>query len=349
MMLNELLEGTGIYKDGSITGSTISTAIRLSRNLKGFPFPQNLTSEDAVKVNNLIEKALDKAGGMEFEAYAVPALSETERKILSERGIDIPGNEEARKKSKLFVGENGDVIVLTNGEDHMTIYGITGGSEAVELWREISRLDDDLSRMLTYAYDDEFGYLTASPGLTGTGLKISETVFLPGIDSHEELGSLRDRLARSGYTIRSLMTETDTWCPVFLIENTASMGMKEEILANRLEEAMKQVEYAEEKCWEILMKERESDIRDEVWRSIGTMKYARKIDYAEALACVAWLRIGMKSHILADLDKSLFYNLWRLVSPAYVSWKTEKEEMNEEEINTWRAVLLREAFRDIAL
>jgi protein arginine kinase len=350
MTLNEWMEGQ-TEKAGSMTGSAVRLALQLSRNLSGIPFARRMTQADRNKVNDQVAaavEAVNKDGTWHFDSCALSGLSETERQVLSDRGLHMPEGE-ALPASRFYYSDDGTFAIVTNGEDHVMLYAFCRDGEAVSLWRRLSRLDDALNGTLNYAYDKEFGYLTTSPGLTGTGLKIAETVFLPGVYTARQIRPLERRLSASGYTIRAMAGRDNSWCPLFMVGNASSMGTGEEILCNRLEEVMKNVEFAEEKYWKDIWDRDEAAIRDQVWRSIGTLKYARRLNAAETITCLSWLRTGIRQKIISGIDRKVFEQLWSLASSAFVAWKVKKDELSPEETDTWRSVLIRDVLKDILI
>ena len=93
------------------------------------------------------------------------------------------------------------MAILTNGDDHFTAWALSHDGNLTETWEKLSKLDDFFSQYIPFAFDHEFGYLTASPLMAGTGLSVRETVFIPGISQLLE--------AKSGIHIR-LVTGKET-------------------------------------------------------------------------------------------------------------------------------------------
>jgi hypothetical protein len=56
--------------------------------------------------------------------------------------------------------------------------------------REAERIDQELGAELPYAWHKEFGFLTACPTNTGTGMRASVLIHLPGLVLTQEIGKV---------------------------------------------------------------------------------------------------------------------------------------------------------------
>ena len=325
--------------------SMVSSTIKLSRNVKDIPFHKNVSIQEQKTINKLVDESIslwNKENDNTFLVCPLTTLTNGDIQALREYGIDIP-NIEHRESQKLYLSKDRLLVILTNGIEHITLWGISFEADITQIWDKLSRLDTWLAQKISFAFDNEFGYLTASPLIAGTGMEIRATVFLPGITNVNQMDNLSGKLARSGYKISKLRNH------FYFIENSFSMGLKEETFCNRLEEVQKNIEYIEEKAWNSFYDINQQQIKDKIWRSLGIFSYARSLNYEETLECIAWLYIGMRFNILPIKDRLLFYKLLRLAGPFYVEKKIHKEEMSENDINTWRAVLIRDVIKEMSL
>ena len=66
---------------GKESDIVLSTRIRFARNLKGIPYPKKMTAEDAKKVINLVEAALEEMN-YTFTKYDMLSLDANEKEKL---------------------------------------------------------------------------------------------------------------------------------------------------------------------------------------------------------------------------------------------------------------------------
>ncbi|WP_406613981.1 hypothetical protein [Candidatus Caldatribacterium sp.] len=154
------------------------TKIVLARNLSGLPFPSSrffrpvFAEEVKTKVTEVITRE-----GREWK------FASEER---SDGALLFLRQEKHRK-----------IGVLVNGEDHLRIFLERMSSLCRADFESVQRLDRFLERFLDYAFDPQWGYLTASSQWMGTGLRIFLWLHLPALSfvygEHQLLQWFRER------------------------------------------------------------------------------------------------------------------------------------------------------------
>lgn len=317
------------------TGSLLSLRLTLARDLAGCAFPHRADAKAKRETAEKLAAAIAGTGEA-FVSVRASTLTENERELLEEKlGITVPGGEGS--EAVLYTNADASLAILVNGEDHLTILAMQEGSAAAALWRKASFLESRIGHAVSFAFDKEFGYLTASPASVGTGLHMTASLFLPGITLGRAAGQLSEKAARSGFTLRRL---GEGKAYRYELSNASTLGFSEETIAGRMTQLLSDIEKAETALWEKIYKANESAWKDAVWRALGTLKYARLIDETEAMEAAAKLRIGLEEGIFPESSK-LYEMLSTAAGAAYVKEKTHKEDMSGEEEKLWRAALLR--------
>lgn len=324
------------------TGSLLSLRLTLARDLAGCAFPHRADAKAKREAAEKLAAAIAGTGEA-FDAVRTGTLTENERELLEEKlGITVGGGE---GETVLYTNADASLAVLVNGEDHLTILAMQEGSAAAALWRKASFLESRIGRAVSFAFDKEFGYLTASPASVGTGLHMTASLFLPGITLGRAAGQLSEKAARAGFTIR-LLGEENAYR--YELSNASTLGLSEETIAGRMTQLLSDIEKAEAALWEKIYKANESAWKDAVWRALGTLKYARLIDETEAMGAAAKLRIGFRQGIFPKTE-GLYEKLSSAAGAAYVKETTHKEDISGEEEKLWRAVVLRSLITEAGL
>ena len=68
----------------------------------------------------------------------------------------------------------------------------------------------DMEKRLSFAKSDRLGYLTACPTNTGTGMRASAMLHVPGLIRAGVIKRLADRLTKAGYALRGEMCIRDS-------------------------------------------------------------------------------------------------------------------------------------------
>jgi len=117
--------------------------------------------------------------------------------------------EHAQKSdSKAVIVDDDEVVsVMINEEDHIRAQVMQSGFNLTEGWSIINKLDDALSKELTYAFSPEWGYLTACPTNVGTGIRGSVMLHLPALVMTRQINQVLAAIAKLSFTTRGLYGE----------------------------------------------------------------------------------------------------------------------------------------------
>jgi len=111
----------------------------------------------------------------------VAELNLLDRQLLVERQLisrELANSEGARS---VAIDKPEQLSLMVNEEDHMRLQVIKSGFDLDGAWELINHLDDEIESKVTYAYNQQLGYLTACPTNVGTGMRVSVLVHLPAL------------------------------------------------------------------------------------------------------------------------------------------------------------------------
>lgn len=343
---NELPRWARITKDDPV----IFTRISLLRNIKSTRFPAALPDEEKKEAAGKLDEAvryLNDHGLGTFFPYSMESLNEQEKEILSEKGFLPDGAASLDGNSRLYLNEDGSLAIRTNVHDHLAFLGFSGGNTVYSLWKRTARLAEEASDILDYAFDREFGYLTASPQFTGSGMKIVSFLFLTGFSLHDRIGSLSEFLELRGFHLSPAAGKADSRYPFYLLENTKSLGIREGDYVSELDKILQEITSEEKKLWKDTFESSEDDLKDRVFRALGIMKYARRMSRKEALYLAGLIRMGINADMIPDEDGLTFYRLYSLVPDSQVAEITRSSREDEGNLEKWRSALLRDVLKDL--
>ena len=114
------------YDDTGFQGDIVlSTRVRLARNLKGIPFPNKMSDDDAKKVVELVSGALENMN-YGFTRLDLNAMSKTEKQKLVEKRYISPDLAKQTKPCAVFISDDESVSIMVNEEEHIKLTGKTG-------------------------------------------------------------------------------------------------------------------------------------------------------------------------------------------------------------------------------
>lgn len=349
MALAEILKNPPpwLSGEGPAADVVLSTRVRLARNLTDVPFPTRMDGEAAQAVIARVERGVAELGD-DLGPAALHRLREVPpllRQALVEKHLISPRLAQAADRAALVLRADEGASVMVNEEDHLRLQGLAPGLGLEGVWDRVNRLDDALERHLDYAFSPRLGYLTACPTNTGTGMRASVMMHLPGLVMAKQDQPLFGALAKVGIAVRGLYGEgTAAHGNVFQLSNQVTLGQSErEILVN-LQGVCQQVIDRERKVRGQLHRARRVELEDRVWRAYGILGTARVMSTREAMGLLSDLRLGVELGILPRVEGRVLNELQVQVSPAMLQ-VIEGRELDPAERDVRRAELIRRRLR----
>jgi len=337
------MEGSGANGD-----IVISSRIRLARNLKGIPFPQQLGEEDASAVKKMVKNAVAAEVIKDFPTVDFTSLTELDmmqKQILVEKHLISPNLLEHARYGAVALDQDEAVSIMVNEEDHLRIQCLLPALQLNEAWRTADKVDNGLEKTLDYAFDENFGYVTACPTNVGTGMRASVMLHLPGLVTTKRAGKFFSALSQVGLVVRGLYGEgTEALGNLFQISNQISMGRTEEEIINNLSGITQKIVDQERETRQLLKDELGISLEDRVWRAYGTLRYARVMSAEKALSLLSQVRLGIDLGLIDGLDPRILTELMVMLQPGCLQ-RIMALEMDEDMRDIYRARLLRERIK----
>src|SRR5207248_8270883 len=127
------------------------------------------------------------------------------------------------------VGPKETVSLMINEEDHLRLQVMRSGFALDEAWQDIDRVDDMLEQRVSYAFSEQFGYLTACPTNVGTGLRASVMMHLPALGMTKQIEKVFRALQKINLVVRGLYGEGSRASgDYFQISNQVTLGKSEQ-------------------------------------------------------------------------------------------------------------------------
>ena len=345
-MFHDLLNKFGSSKRGPKSiPVTLSTRIRLARNLKEFSFPGKAEEGERRAVLN---KCLNAISGMdslnECTSLEVDDLSELDRQILVEKHLISPELSQVDEGSGFVLSNDRNCCVMINEEDHLRIQVLLPGLEFEKVWKRADELDSGIESNLDYAYDCELGFLTACPTNLGTGLRASAMMHLPGLVMSKNMDKVINAINQLGIAVRGLFGEgSDASGSIFQISNQQTLGESEYAIIDRLNKTLKNIVRQENFAREKLMQDDGIRLVDKISRAIGVLKSCHLIQSSESMDLLSLVRLASDFDMLPDRFRSLADRMFIEIQPGHVQLAAGKP-IEPAERDRLRAELLRKEF-----
>ena len=338
---------------GPNAGIVLSSRIRLARNLAGFAFPTRAREGERLRVLQQLRDVAPRIEALRSAALVrVDELSLQDRRVLFERhlvsrelaGLDRAGD--VPSATAVFV--TGEMGLMVNEEDHLRLQVFRSGFDVLGALREAESLDRELGAAVPFAAHRDFGFLTACPTNTGTGLRASVLIHLPGLVLTQEIGKVLQGLQHMGLTYRGLYGEgSDVLGNLFQITNQTTLGRSEEELADQLVRVVRRVIEREEEARAVLARDAGYIIEDKLWRAYGALRHARNLPAEESMNLLSGLRLAAGLQLVAGLSVYTLNKLLIFSQSAHLSHAAGRM-LTEGEANLARARYVRQILADEA-
>jgi len=346
--LSELAQSSGEWLRGSGPESDIvmSSRIRLARNLADFPFIHRATETDRVEIENTLRDAILKVHAPTPLHYVdVNALESIDRQFLVERQLISREHAEAEGARGVAIDAQEQMSIMVNEEDHLRMQIMHSGLDLTQAWDEINQLDDQLEQFVTYAFSEQFGYLTACPTNAGTGMRVSVMVHLPALVITRQIEKVFRSLQKINLAVRGLYGEgSQAMGDFYQISNQITLGQTEIELLKKVGDVVPVVIDYERRAREALVKESRDNLHDRISRAYGILRTAQTISSEETMHLLSSVRMGVNLGLIDDLQIPAVNELFIHTQPAHLQ-KLHGTTLDTAARNIERARYLRDHLR----
>lgn len=345
MNLDDLMKQTGQWLKGTGPDSDIvlSSRIRLARNMANIPFSHWAEKKEKEKVLELTKPVILGMPYMKDCLFLkIGELDNLDKQFLLERHLVSREHITTADSKAVAISGNEVISIMINEEDHLRIQVIESGLNLVDVWTLINKIDTELSEYLEFAFSPEWGYLTACPTNTGTGIRASAMLHLPALTITKQINKVLHAIIKVGMAARGFYGEgTEAAGNFFQISNQVTLGHKEEELIGNLEKIIRQVMEHESNARAALLSQQKDALNDRIWRSLGMLKSAYIMTSQEAMEHLSGVRLGVDTGLIKDITRSQLNDLFLTIQPAHLQ-KLEGKTLTAAQRDARRAALIRE-------
>jgi protein arginine kinase len=327
----------------------MSSRVRLARNIKDAAFPGWAKKQERVKVLEHLKPAIEGLPDMKDSfSETMDTLSTLDKQILVERHLISREHAAKSAGSGLVLNRDETLCVMINEEDHLRMQALRPGLQLRQAWNAIDQADSLLEKRLDYAFNPEWGYLTACPTNIGTGIRVSAMLHLPGLVLAEQINPIIQSVNKLGLAVRGLYGEgTEALGNVFQVSNQMTLGESESGIVERLEKVLSQIIEHEENARGSLLEKKPKMVFNHIGRAYGILANAHSISSKETMNLLSLMRLGVDLGLFPGVDRALVDELFILTQPAHLQ-KQHSEKLSAEERDLLRADMVRERLKPVS-
>ena len=338
--IGEWLKGTGPESD-----IVMSSSVRLARNLAHYPFVSRANEQEKTEIEKFLKDRIATVPvGKSLEYIDVGHLEEVDRQFLVERQLISREHADAQGARGVAIDGLEQVSLMVNEEDHLRIQCMHSGLDLKGAWEQINTVDEQIEKVVPYAFHPRWGYLTACPTNVGTGIRVSVMLHLPALVMTRQIEKVFRSLHKIQLAVRGLYGEgSQAMGDFYQISNQTTLGKNEEELIEQVGDVVPVLIDYERRAREFLIRESQQNVHDQVSRAFGILRTAQTISAEETMQLLSRVRMGVLLGLIGDVKISDINVLLVRTQPAHLQ-KLRGEELDTADRNIERARYLRQHF-----
>ena len=328
--------------DGPHRDIVLTSRIRLARNLEDASFPGWARKEDRMALMQQLQPQVEALPEMkDCFSEDLGNLDAIRKQVLVEK--HLISREQAAKAggSAAVINRDQSLSIMINEEDHLRMQSIRSGLDLRAAFAILDRVDTELESVVSYAFDQRLGYLTACPTNLGTGMRASAMLHLPGLVLSEQVNQVISAVNKIGLAVRGLYGEgTEALANLFQVSNQHTLGERETDIIARLERVIEQIISHEQNARRKLIEDQPHKVLDHVGRAYAALRFAHILESKEALTHLSMLRMGADLGMIPAAEAKMIETLLMEIQPAHLQISAQRK-LTAEERDILRAEVLR--------
>jgi len=285
MNLPEWIDGVG-------ADTVLCSRARLARNLSGIPFRGAISPQEG---RRFCERVLDTLRGM-HPAFA-PLADETSEELPDlVEAMRLPGNllDPQDPGPWLALEDSGRGVLALDG-DHLRIWARSSGQSLPEALEMAGSLEILVREVMPVVRDQQFGWITASPMDSGTGLRASLLLHLPALCIAGRTTGFPEAMDAMGHALRGPWGEiSEDDAGLFLLTHKRTLGVSEAEILEGLDRVASIFVREEGNARQSLLQEWGTELGDAVARSASLLGSSQLLSRRELSARVRLLSVGAR-------------------------------------------------------
>ena len=212
----------------------VRSEAKLARNLESYPYSGNLSAAQEAEI---LERALALAQDGRYALLPLQALPPMRRALMAEERL-LPARalRSEDESAAVALDRESGVSVMINGEDHLSFLAVRPGLCPLDVKARVEAAADAFAARYRYAYDAQFGFLAPALADAGTGLRVTATLHLPALEKTGGAEAAVKECAAGHVAWAKLPLGS-----VYLLFNSATIGMTEDEIALSVQAAAKKL------------------------------------------------------------------------------------------------------------
>lgn len=284
----------------------ICSGVQLRRNYGDLPFYGKLSDGQKAELNARAVTALAD-GDMSVEKLSADTPL-TFEDMLASAAFSSAGDFAA--EARIVTEDRPRVRVALGPDDQLSITVVTRGNALKAALEAANGAEELLSQGGSFAFDKNWGYLTAGVVHTGNAASAAYLLHLQGLGRLEKMSDITNELKEKNLEIRPLLTAEGLNAEFYCVVTRENLGKSTSQVFAEAEQAVSELVVRERAAREELIYDDMDRYADDVMRAMGLLLNARLMDYDELIDIYGDVRAGLTGGLLTgnlrELDNFVY-------------------------------------------
>ena len=323
--------------NGNNSDVVMFSQVRLARNLADAPFPVRMSTELKKSITKRLYATIKSSYlANEFDLVSLQDVSRAKAMYYAEKGLISKAFAESKEPVAFLLSKNENVSIMLCEEDHIRINSFATGNDIYSAYEKADKVDDIFIDGQKIAFSEKLGFLTSSPINLGTGLRASFALHLPGLTKKDAMYSLSSMVGKLGLSLREMYPSAAG--DMYILSNQVSLGISEKSALDNLSAICDQI-IKQERAARDMIKD-DPEFEDRIYRTLGMLKMARKLEQKEFFDYMSLVRLGISLGYFDYSYETVGDMIYSLQDATLVD--SAKADLNSSTCAKLRAQLVRE-------
>lgn len=275
----------------------LASTLSVSRNLTKFKFPNKLDKAREDQVISLLFEELKTCPNLSHPSlYRSESIGPIQKEFLLEHFMVTNDFYRAHSGEGFVTDRNGNFLAALNLADHLQLHLLDTQQEIEKSWNELVKIEGHLEKTLDFAFNPRFGFLTADPRSSGTGLVVTLFLHIPAIIHTGELTELLEKEKEEDVEAVGMQGKTTEMIGDILVaRNLCTLGLTEEYILTTMRMWATRAVVAEISIRKKLMEKNNYEhIKNKVTRALGLLTHSYQLELIEAMNALSLVKLGME-------------------------------------------------------
>lgn len=274
----------------------LASVLNISRNLAKFKFPSKLDKSRQNQIISLIHENLKTCKELQNPSlFQAEDLDILEKEYLLEHFLTSDDFYQAHGGEGFIIDETQCFLAVVNLKNHLQLRLIETQQEIEKAWNHLVKIEGHLSRSLDFAFNSQFGFLTANPAHCGTALQVSLYLHIPATIHMGELPELLDLEKEEEVQAFGLQGNVqEVIGDILVAQNTCTLGLSEEYILTSMRIWATRAVVNEINLRKKLTQNGNEQIKNKVTRALGLLTHSYQLELIEALNALSLVKLGVE-------------------------------------------------------